>query len=51
LEIGFEVARLGVERGSFGDAGFELLALLQDGLSLLLIVPEIEGTDFLFEFG
>ena len=41
VEIGFDVAHLAIERVFGVDAVFELLALLQDGLGLFLVLPEI----------
>lgn len=49
-EIGFDVARFGVERLLGGNAILELLAFLQNGLRLRLIVPKVGGAYFCFKF-
>lgn len=51
MEIGFDVADLAAE-GVFGmDAVFDCFPLLQDGLGLFLVLPEIRVADFFFECG
>jgi hypothetical protein len=48
MDVGIEVADFAVE-GLFGaGAGFEELALLEEGLGFLLILPEIRVADFFF---
>jgi hypothetical protein len=51
MEICFEVAHLAVERFFGAGAVFELLALLQDALGLLLVLPEIRVAGFFLEGG
>jgi hypothetical protein len=51
VEIRVEIARLGRERFSGVNAFFKLLALLQDGLGLFLVLPEIWIVYFLFACG
>jgi hypothetical protein len=51
MEIGFEVAGFAVERFGGAEAVFDLLALLENSLRLLLILPEIRVADFFFEGG
>jgi hypothetical protein len=51
MEIGVEVARLAFKRTLAMGAVFELFALLEKGLGLFLILPEIRVADFYFECG
>jgi hypothetical protein len=51
VEIGVDVADLRGQRLVRVDAVFELLAFLQDRLGLFLVLPEIGGGRFLFDFG
>jgi hypothetical protein len=51
MEIGVEVAHPGFEHTLAVDPVFELLALLQKGLGLLLILPEIRVADSYFKRG
>ena len=50
-DVCFDVARFAVEGFFRGDAVFDLLALLQDGLRFFLILPEIRVAYFLFKCG
>jgi len=49
MEIGVDVRKRAREFFFGGDAGFGVLALLEDGLSFLLVLPEVGRADFLFE--
>jgi len=51
VDIGIQVADLTVERLFGASAGFERLSLLEKGLRLLLILPEIRVAYFFFECG
>jgi hypothetical protein len=51
VEIGFDVAHFAIKRIFGGDAVFDYFALLQNGLGLFLILPEIGVADFFFEGG
>jgi hypothetical protein len=51
VEISFDVAHFAIERVLGGDAVFDYFALLEDGLGLFLILPEIGVADFFFECG
>jgi hypothetical protein len=50
VNVGFDVADFGIKGFRGVDAVFKLLALLQYGLSLFLIVPEVGVAGFYFEF-
>jgi hypothetical protein len=51
MEICLDVAHFAIECVFGVDAVFDCLALLQDGLGLFLILPEICVADFFFECG
>jgi hypothetical protein len=51
MEISFDVAHFAIERVLGVDAVFDYFALLEDGLGLFLILPEIGVADFFFECG
>jgi hypothetical protein len=51
VEVGFDVAHFAIERVLGGDAVFDYLALLQDGLGLFLVLPEVCVADFFFQGG
>jgi len=49
LKIRVDIGKRAREFFFGGDAGFCVLALLQDGLGFLLILPEVRRAAFLFE--
>jgi hypothetical protein len=51
MEIGLDVAHFAIERVLGGDAVFDYLALLEDGLGLFLVLPEVCVADFSFQGG
>ena len=51
MKIGFDIAREARELFVGGDAAFRSFALLQDLLSLFLILPEIRGAGLLLKGG
>ena len=51
MEIGLDVAHFAIERVLGVDAVFDYFPLLEDGLGLFLILPEIGVADFFFECG
>src|ERR1700674_338688 len=51
MDVGIEIADLAVERYFGAGAGFEQFALLEEGLGLLLVLPEIRVAYFFFERG
>jgi hypothetical protein len=51
MEVSLDVAHLAIERVVGVDAVFDYFALLQDGLGLFLILPEIGVADFFFQCG
>jgi hypothetical protein len=51
MEVSLHVAHLAIERVVGVDAVFDYFALLQDGLGLFLILPEIGVADFFFQCG
>jgi hypothetical protein len=51
VEIGFDVAHFAIERVLGANTIFDYFALLEDGLGLFLVLPEIRVADFFFECG
>jgi hypothetical protein len=51
MEIGLDVAHFTIERVFGVDAVFDYFALLEDGLGLFLVLPEIGVANFFFECG
>jgi hypothetical protein len=51
VEISFDVAHFAIERVFGVDAVFDYFALLEDGLGLFLVLPEIGVANFFFECG
>jgi hypothetical protein len=51
VEVGFDVAHFAIERVFGVDAVFDYFAMLKDGLSLFLVLPEICVADSFFEGG
>jgi hypothetical protein len=51
VEVSFDVAHFAVERVFGVDTVFDRFTLLEDGLGLFLVLPEICVADFFFECG